>query len=69
MGQYLHKNKKKKRININNLTFLWYYTIYKSIIMIYKKERRSAQVDKKLIDQILRDIGLEHVEDYSEEEE
>jgi len=26
-------------------------------------------MDKNLIDQILRDIGLEHIEDYYEEEE
>ena len=33
------------------------------------RKEKNQRMDKNLIDQILKDIGLEHIEDYYEEEE
>jgi len=36
---------------------------------LIKEKGGIIKMDKNLIDQILKDIGLEHIEDYYEEEE
>jgi hypothetical protein len=36
---------------------------------LIKEKGGIIRMDKNLIDQILKDIGLEHIEDYYEEEE
>jgi hypothetical protein len=38
------------------------------MLEIYER-RWEKPMDKKMIDEILRDIGLEHIEDYYEDEE